>query len=82
MRLSQSCFVMFKYLYLFLGFVMFKYLYLFLGFGVFAMKRFKKGDFIVQYVGDLVDSVEAAKREKLYEQSGYGSFLYFFAKYW
>lgn len=49
-----------------------------LGYGVKAEKEFTKGDFILQYKGDVIDDKEAAVREELYSQHGMGCFMYYF----
>ncbi|KAJ8931147.1 hypothetical protein NQ314_015976, partial [Rhamnusium bicolor] len=38
------------------------------GRGVFATKDFLRGEFVVEYSGDLIDMNEAYKREEIYEQ--------------
>ena len=48
------------------------------GEGVFATKPFKKGDFLLEYKGDLITRVKHARQlEKEYEKEGQGSFMYF-----
>lgn len=50
------------------------------GRGIFATKRFQRGDFIAEYAGDLIKMGEANYREKLYaskDTSG-SSFMYYF----
>lgn len=43
------------------------------------MKRFSKGDFVVEYVGDLLDSATAKDREKSYSHDeGKGNFMFYF----
>ncbi|XP_052249218.1 uncharacterized protein LOC127858807 isoform X6 [Dreissena polymorpha] len=50
-----------------------------IGEGVFATKPFKKGDFLLEYKGDLITRVKHARQlEKEYEKEGQGSFMYFF----
>ncbi|XP_014880861.1 N-lysine methyltransferase SETD8-like [Poecilia latipinna] len=49
------------------------------GRGVFAGKSFKKGDFVVEYHGDLLDLAEAKKREAQYsEDPKTGCYMYYF----
>eukprot|EP00939_MAST-03C_sp_MAST-3C-sp1_P003196 g3196.t1 len=38
------------------------------GWGVFARQRFKKGDFVYQYVGELLSQNEADRRGKIYDK--------------
>jgi len=52
-------------------------LFIIAGYGV-AKQEFNKGDFIMEYRGDLINSEEAVKRESLYEKSGAGCFMYYF----
>ena len=54
-----------------------------IGYGVMATEDFSKGDFIVEYAGDLITRKEALSREAKYDQDPhrYGSYvLYFKAK--
>ena len=49
------------------------------GRGVVANRAFSKGEFVVEYVGDLINVQEARKREKLYqEDSNAGCYMYYF----
>lgn len=49
------------------------------GRGVVAAKTFEKGDFVVEYSGDLIDLVEAKKREQIYaEDHKLGCYMYYF----
>ncbi|KAM9393068.1 lysine methyltransferase 5Ab isoform 2-T2 [Pholidichthys leucotaenia] len=49
------------------------------GRGVFALKGFKKGDFVVEYHGDLLDLSEAKIREAQYaEDPQTGCYMYYF----
>ncbi|XP_005795024.2 N-lysine methyltransferase KMT5A-like [Xiphophorus maculatus] len=49
------------------------------GRGVFAVKSFKKGDFVVEYHGDLLDLAEAKKKEAQYsEDPKTGCYMYYF----
>ena len=56
------------------------------GRGVFATKRFDKGDFVCEYAGELVDYDTAKDREKLYQGQPVGCYMYYFVfknkKYW
>ena len=40
------------------------------GWGIFVRKDFKKGDMIVEFTGEIIRSVVADRREKMYEASG------------
>lgn len=43
------------------------------------MRDFSKGDFIVEYAGDLVELSEAKSREEIYKKdTSYGCYMYFF----
>ncbi|XP_011477426.1 N-lysine methyltransferase KMT5A isoform X3 [Oryzias latipes] len=49
------------------------------GRGVFAVRAFKKGDFVVEYHGDLLDLAEAKTREDQYAQDPQtGCYMYYF----
>uniref|UniRef100_A0A3B4AZX2 [histone H4]-lysine(20) N-methyltransferase n=1 Tax=Periophthalmus magnuspinnatus TaxID=409849 RepID=A0A3B4AZX2_9GOBI len=49
------------------------------GRGVFAVKGFKKGDFVVEYSGDLLELSEAKARETQYAQDpSTGCYMYYF----
>lgn len=49
------------------------------GRGIQAMRDFSKGDFIVEYAGDLVELSEAKSREEIYKKdTSYGCYMYFF----
>lgn len=50
------------------------------GRGIFATKRFQRGDFIAEYAGDLINMTEANYRENLYasKDSSGSSFMYYF----
>jgi len=49
------------------------------GRGVFATRAFAKGDFIVEYAGDLISLREAKKRETNYaKDAAIGCYMYFF----
>ena len=49
----------------------------FLGKGVFATKFFSKGDFLLEYRGELITRDEGSEREDFYNPD-LGSFLFFF----
>ncbi|KAJ8957966.1 hypothetical protein NQ318_001966 [Aromia moschata] len=47
--------------------------------GVFATKHFQKGEFVVEYSGELIDVNEAYRREEVYEQDETtGCYMYYF----
>ena len=48
-----------------------------LGWGVFAKRAFAKGEFLLEYKGELVSEKEACDREAAYP-ANVGSFLFFF----
>lgn len=49
------------------------------GRGVFALNGFQKGDFVVEYHGDLLELAEAKKREAQYaEDPKTGCYMYYF----
>ncbi|XP_050292734.1 histone-lysine N-methyltransferase PR-Set7-like isoform X2 [Anthonomus grandis grandis] len=49
------------------------------GRGVVAAKPFQKGDFVIEYSGELVDILEAKEREELYAQNeNAGCYMYYF----
>ena len=48
------------------------------GYGVLSQRVFDKGEFICEYVGDLVDKKEADKREKEYEREEKGCYMLYF----
>ena len=57
------------------------------GRGLKAVRDFKKGEFIVEYAGDLIDGGTAVEREANYAMDiSKGSYMYFFKhkekKYW
>ena len=57
------------------------------GRGIKAVRDFEKGEFIVEYAGDLIDGGTAVKREANYAMDiSKGSYMYFFKhkekKYW
>lgn len=50
-------------------------------------QQFAKGDFVVEYAGDLIDQVSAKKREAIYAQDqNTGCYMYYFQhrghQYW
>ncbi|XP_057290065.1 uncharacterized protein LOC130612732 isoform X2 [Hydractinia symbiolongicarpus] len=49
-----------------------------IGYGVFTKEDICKGDFVVEYKGELITEVEGYKREKEYDIQNSGSYLYFF----
>ncbi|MGH0167482.1 UNVERIFIED_CONTAM: hypothetical protein FKN15_062597 [Acipenser sinensis] len=49
------------------------------GRGVFATKHFQKGEFVVEYHGDLIEFTDAKKREGMYAQDPTaGCYMYYF----
>ena len=48
------------------------------GRGVKAVTPFKKGQYVCQYVGELIPYQEAKQREHRYTTSNAGSFMYYF----
>uniref|UniRef100_A0A1B0GNZ4 [histone H4]-lysine(20) N-methyltransferase n=1 Tax=Phlebotomus papatasi TaxID=29031 RepID=A0A1B0GNZ4_PHLPP len=49
------------------------------GRGVVATQAFAKGDFVVEYIGDLISNGEAGKREQIYaEDQNAGCYMYYF----
>uniref|UniRef100_A0A1B0B6P9 Histone-lysine N-methyltransferase Set8 n=1 Tax=Glossina palpalis gambiensis TaxID=67801 RepID=A0A1B0B6P9_9MUSC len=49
------------------------------GRGVIAERRFQRGEFVIEYVGDLISTTEAAEREKLYAlDESAGCYMYYF----
>ncbi|CAK9811745.1 Histone-lysine N-methyltransferase PR-Set7 [Anthophora plagiata] len=49
------------------------------GRGVITTREFTKGEFVVEYIGELIDQVTAKKREKLYAQDhNTGCYMYYF----
>lgn len=49
------------------------------GRGVVAERPFKRGDFVVEYAGDLIDQQEARAREKEYTRDDRGCYMYYFS---
>jgi len=51
------------------------------GRGVFSKQQFQKGDFVVEYAGDLLTDFEARKRELDYQKDpSKGSYMFYFTK--
>ena len=50
-----------------------------LGHGIFATKSFEKGDFLLQYKGNIVSADVGEQLQEKYENENLGCFLYFFA---
>lgn len=49
------------------------------GRGVVTTRKFTKGEFVVEYIGELIDQVTAKKREELYAQDqNKGCYMYYF----
>lgn len=48
------------------------------GRGIVSLKKFKKGDFIVEYAGDIIGSKEAKRREEQYAKKECGCYMYYF----
>ncbi|XP_056391831.1 N-lysine methyltransferase KMT5A isoform X2 [Hyla sarda] len=49
------------------------------GRGVFATRNFHRGEFVVEYHGDLIETTDAKRREALYAQdSSTGCYMYYF----
>jgi hypothetical protein len=45
---------------------------------VFAKTQFVKGDFLLNYDGEVIEEKEAIRREAIYAQNNLGCFLFFF----
>lgn len=57
------------------------------GRGIVASKPFTKGEFVVEYIGDLINMTEANEREKIYaKDENTGCYMYYFKyrnqQYW
>lgn len=57
------------------------------GRGVVAARKFQKGEFVVEYAGELITMEEAKKREAMYSQDeNTGCYMYYFKyknnQYW
>ncbi|KAJ6635248.1 Histone-lysine N-methyltransferase PR-Set7 [Pseudolycoriella hygida] len=50
----------------------------FKGRGIVASKPFQKGEFVVEYIGDLIKASEATVREKMYTKENAGCYMYYF----
>ena len=50
------------------------------GRGIFSTRSFHKGEFVVEYAGDLISTEEAEVRDEKYSKNidKYGSFMYYF----
>ncbi len=48
------------------------------GRGVTAAKAFSAGSFVVEYKGELIDKATAFERERCYERSSAGCYMYYF----
>jgi histone-lysine N-methyltransferase SETD8 len=49
------------------------------GRGIVATQLFRRGEFVVEYSGDLIDMTEAREREKLYAaDQNTGCYMYYF----
>jgi len=50
-----------------------------LGYGIFANRKFSKGDFLLVYRGSLINESESYKREERYSNEDVGCFMYYFS---
>lgn len=49
------------------------------GRGICAGRPFARGEFVVEYIGELIDQDEAARREEIYaKDSAFGCYMYYF----
>lgn len=49
------------------------------GRGICAGRPFARGEFVVEYIGDLIDQTEADRREEIYaKDSAFGCYMYYF----
>lgn len=49
------------------------------GRGIVATRKFYRGDFVVEYLGDLIDQAEAQEREEFYaKDTKFGCYMYYF----
>lgn len=49
------------------------------GRGIVAARPFQRGEFVVEYIGELIDPIEAEKREEEYmENVNFGCYMYYF----
>lgn len=51
-----------------------------IGWGVFTTKERTKGEFLLEYAGEVISHKDAVSREASYKEQGLGSFLFFFGK--
>lgn len=59
----------------------------FKGRGIMAARRFDRGEFVIEYIGDLIDMAEANRREQVYaKDENTGCYMYYFKhksqQYW
>jgi len=47
-----------------------------IGYGIFSRKKFLKGDFLLEYKGEMITASEAESRRKVYEQENKGCYIY------
>ena len=57
------------------------------GRGIVTTKNFAKGEFVVEYIGDLIEHTEAKRRESIYaKDKSFGCYMYYFqhknTSYW
>lgn len=57
------------------------------GRGIMAARRFARGEFVIEYIGDLIDLTEANRREQVYaKDENTGCYMYYFKhksqQYW
>lgn len=49
------------------------------GRGIIAGRPFARGEFVVEYIGDLIDQAEADRREQIYARDAkFGCYMYYF----
>lgn len=49
------------------------------GRGICAGRPFARGEFVVEYIGELIDQIEADRREEIYaKDSAFGCYMYYF----
>lgn len=49
------------------------------GRGICAGRAFSRGEFVVEYIGDLIDQMEADRRERIYaKDTSFGCYMYYF----
>lgn len=49
------------------------------GRGIVAGRNFQRGEFVVEYIGELIDQTEADRREEIYSQkTDFGCYMYYF----